>query len=142
MGKSTIVSKGDIVFIEDTWGECVIKVKITETYPDDTVMTEGVCTVDKHNQPIQTQHGHFKVPREKIYLTAEDAHSAQDARNNQFVQMYCDKIKDLNDLISFPLHHCFDGAEFTDDNAVKAYKICAKKLLNIDLDVDSDIELE
>ena len=44
---------------------------------------------------------------------------------------YKREIKNLNDLLQFPLHHCFCGDEYTDWEAVEAYKTRVKELTGL-----------
>lgn len=49
------------------------------------------------------------------------------------IQEYYNEIETIEDLIRFPLHHCFNGEEYTDWQAVEAYKIRAKELVGVGL---------
>ena len=42
-------------------------------------------------------------------------------------------MKDLKDLLKFPLNHCLNGEEYTDYEAKAAYKQRVNELVGIDL---------
>ena len=46
---------------------------------------------------------------------------------------YCSKINTIEDLVKFPINHCLNGEEYTNNEAYQAYKIKVKELVGIDL---------
>ena len=49
-------------------------------------------------------------------------------KSDELINKYKAEIKDMNDLLHFPLEHCFNGEEYTEYEAMEAYKIRANEL--------------
>jgi len=77
--------------------------------------------------------GNFAITEDYVFRTRKEALDAAEKERQTIIENYKQEIKDLNDLIRFPLKHCFHGDEYTDENAVCAYKIRAKELTGLDL---------
>ena len=74
------------------------------------------------------------VPVARLYPSFTEIFSAKEAqvaiqqKQNDQVAKYKNQIKTVDDLINFPLTHCFMGEEYTDDEVVRAYKERANEL--------------
>jgi len=77
--------------------------------------------------------GEFAITEDHVFGTRKEALDAAEKEKQTAIENYKQEIKDLNDLLRFPLKHCFCGDEYTDENAVCAYKIRAKELTGLDL---------
>lgn len=77
--------------------------------------------------------GCFAVPDDRVFATKEEALEAYKTEIENRVRRYKEEIKTLEDLLRFPLNHCFMGEEYTDYEAIRAYKERVKELMNIDL---------
>lgn len=77
--------------------------------------------------------GNFAITEDCVFSTRKEALDAAEKEKQTIIENYKQEIKDLNDLIRFPLKHCLYGDEYTDENAVCAYKIRAKELTGLDL---------
>ena len=51
-------------------------------------------------------------------------------KSDEQVDKYYKEIKTLRDLLEFPINHCINGEEYTDENAATAYKIKIKEVLD------------
>jgi hypothetical protein len=76
--------------------------------------------------------GSFAVPNDHVFATKEEALEAYRIEVENSVRGYKEEIKTLEDLLKFPLNHCFVGEEYTDYEAVRAYKERVKELTEID----------
>jgi hypothetical protein len=79
--------------------------------------------------------GTFAVTEECVFATKQEAHKSYLEESAKLVDKYKEEIKNLNDLLKFPLEYCIScGEEYTDYEAQKAYKIRANELFGIILD--------
>jgi hypothetical protein len=65
---------------------------------------------------------------EEIYVYIKEQHDIE-------VQKYCDEIKTVEDLLKFPFKYSFNAEEYTNYDAMEAYKIKAKELLNVNIEL-------
>jgi len=119
---------GDVVYIRTTWIP-VEKAKIVDYYvpPDDPQNKEPVYVVHSIDN-----HGTAYVTEDCIFRTKDEAIKTYELECEAQTKKYCDEIKTLEDLIRFPLEHCFCGEEYTDYEAIEAYKIRAKEIAGTD----------
>lgn len=75
--------------------------------------------------------GDFGALPENIYLTRDAALRGAKKASEELVCKYKSEIKNLQDLLQFPLNHCFCGDEYTDWEAIEAYKIRVKELTGL-----------
>lgn len=112
---------GDIVYSVESWTERVVKARVTEIM-NDCVRFQALCFVDRNGNFSDTFLGSAGAAWDNLYATALDAYTDRDTKNAAQVQAYCDEIETIADLVRFPLDHCLTGDEYTDYNALKAYK--------------------
>lgn len=77
-------------------------------------------------------HGTFAATEDHIFRTKEAALKAYNEFRNKLIEEYKAEIRTLEDLLKFPLSHCFCGEEYTDYEARDAYIARLKELTNID----------
>lgn len=82
--------------------------------------------------------GSFGASINNIFSTKEDAIAAHKRKSEENIAEYKRKIKNLNDLLEFPLNHCLNGEEYTDYDAIQAYKTKAFELTGIVLEKDQN----
>ncbi len=128
----TTVKVGHIVYSEMSWSHNIIRAKVTEIRPEG-VMFDLQCTVNENGQSIDREYGSAGATWDNLYPTAKAAYEGRKAKNDAQVAKFCKEIATIEDLVKFPLTHCINGEEYTDWQAVKAYKIRAKELLGVDL---------
>ena len=75
--------------------------------------------------------GTFGVTADNVFPSKAKALAAAEIERQNKINEYKHEIKNLNDLLQFPLHHCFCGDEYTDWNAVEAYKARVKELTGV-----------
>ena len=69
----------------------------------------------------------------KLKALAADEHKRQAKVSEHRISEYKDEIKNLHDLLQFPLKHCLWGDGYTDFDAIDAYKAKVKELIGIEL---------
>lgn len=65
---------------------------------------------------------------DNLFATKEEAIAAVKKENQKRVDNYKAEITDIASLIAFPLSHTFGAEEYTDYEAIRAYKERAKEL--------------
>lgn len=129
---------GDIVYSVNSWTNNVVKAKVTEIR-EDGVLFEHLCFVNNNGNRIDKAYGSSGAYWDNIFVTAKEAYTYRNENNNRYVSQYLESIKTVADLVKFPFTHCINGGEYTDWNAVKAYKIRAKELLGINLEKEKEL---
>lgn len=65
---------------------------------------------------------------DNLFVTKEEAIAAAKQESQDWVDEYKKEITDIASLVAFPLSHTFYAEEYTDYEAIKAYKERAKEL--------------
>ena len=120
---------GDVVYVNSFWNvaeRCkIVSDKERKKNGDEAY---SVCSLK--------MGGSFGASVDNIFSTKEDALAAYKRKSEEIVAKYKKEIKNLNDLLEFPLNHCLNGSEYTDDDAIQAYKAKALELTGIVLGED------
>lgn len=130
------INVNDKLYMYEVWSRQIYQVTVTDI-KDHNIKIHWDYIVDRNGNKIADGViGSNEVSIDYRYLWAnpEEAYNAIEKEFNDLVEKHKNEIKTIEDLIAFPLEHCFDGEEYTDYEAIKAYKIRAKELLNIDLE--------
>lgn len=115
------VAIGKSVYYQEPWSGCIGKAKIIEII-DDTVVKLKCETFGTRYYPI-----------DKLYISVDELQKNMKEEFAKNVSALKGSIKTVEDLVIFPLMHCLCGEEYTEHEAIHAYKAKAKELLNIDL---------
>ncbi len=67
-------------------------------------------------------------PPDNLFATKEEAIAAAKQESQDWVDDYKKEITDIASLVAFPLSHTFYAEEYTDYEAIRAYKERAKEL--------------
>lgn len=126
---------GTIVYVYEHWSQNIIRA-IIEGYCENGYSIHYEAVVDKNGEVITSFLGNSSRNYENVWITVKAAFEALEKKNQERIDSYCKQIKTLTDLLNFPLYHCFDGDEYTDYEAIKAYKIRTKELTGIELEED------
>lgn len=117
---------GDIVYVNGQWNVAE-KCQITE-----------ICSDSDEKEFYRVQSiddvGTFGARDDNTFDSKEDAIAAFKNESMRHIAKYKTEIKDLKDLLEFPLNHCFNGEEYADYDAMEAYKIRAKELTGLTLE--------
>jgi len=82
----------------------------------------------ENEDEIESEYGEFKAFEDMIFPTYEQLISEINKRHEEQVKEYYDSIKNLHDLMEFPLHNCIGCAEeYTNWVAREAYIKRAKE---------------
>lgn len=126
------ISIGQTVYIIEHWTNNIVRGTVSELLSD-CVSIKRECFVDSNDNFIDDFCSIGWVQFENLYETAQSASEARESELLAKVEKYCKEITDVPSLLKFPLEHCLNGEEYTNYEAIKAYKIRAKQLLGIDL---------
>ena len=91
--------------------------------------------VEDVSMPEHNCYGQYKALTEKCFKTAEELYVYIKEQHDIEVQKYYDEIKTVEDLLKFPLKYSFNAEEYTNYDAMEAYKIKAKELLNVNIEL-------
>ena len=137
MKSKSSLKKGSIAYVYIASINAICKAtvdeKLTLPYAKDVFSVEHSDIVGRNGKSFGKFCGHTVVFDEDIWCTAEEAYKALDERNENAKKLYCEQIKTVKDLLSFPFVHSF-YEEHRNDIAVAAYKQRAQELLGINLD--------
>lgn len=132
---------GNTAYFIEAWSGHVIRGKITEVY-DDSVSIHCECYVDPEGNFKSKSYGTCGARFGKLYSTAQEAFAEKNRKHLEIISKYSNEIKDVPSLLKFALEHCVTGEEYTDYEAREVYIKKAKELLNIDLEHDTELELD
>ena len=125
---------GDIVYTIAAWTDNIISCRV-KSIEDFGVYYDGVAVVDKDGRSVSREYGSAGAIWDNVFLSAKEAYDERQSRNDACVQQHLDSIKTVKDLISFPFLHCVNGGEYTDYEAAKAYKIKAKEMFEVEIEL-------
>lgn len=139
---------GDIVYYYEHWSDSLVKAKIESIYQtglyakhfgtdskitEDVAKLKTICTVDYDGEEMYSFPGSCDRRMVELYTSVESAYDAYCIEQSKKIKKYCSEINTIEDLIRFPINHCLNGEEYTNNEAYQAYKIKAKELAGIDL---------
>lgn len=131
---------GDIIYYYDEYQNIIVKAEIINLRDviafEKTILIAELrvmYAVDTNYEPTTIYNTHVSKKVSDLYKTGKAAYEAYKEKCNREVENYCKEISTLEDLLIFPLAHVICEDEWTDYEAVKAYKIRAKELTGIDL---------
>lgn len=120
--------------------------KVTvENIDDHYVANEGFIqvkhhgTVDYNGKEICPTYGTSYQKNTNLFLDLETAVAFVKAKEEERYNSYLAEIKNLKDLIEFPIKNSFsDGDGCADGLIIKAYRTRAEELLGIKIESESD----
>ena len=141
---------GDIVYYYEHWSDSLVKAKIENIYQtelcvkqsdtdsktkitEDVAKLKNICTVDYDGEKMYSFPGSCNRRIAELYTSAESAYNAYCIEQDKKIKKYCNEINTIEDLVKFPVNHCLNGEEYTNNEAYQAYKIKVKELVGIDL---------
>ena len=114
-------------FKESCWTErivCGFVSEITKPSDNENYMIEIKGKSYLEDSFIGTTH---RSP-DNLFATKEEAIAAAKKENQKRVDNYKAEITDIASLVAFPLSHTFYAEEYTDYEAIRAYKERAREL--------------
>lgn len=141
---------GDIVYYYEHWSDSIVKAKIENIYQaelyakqfntdtktkiaEDVAKLENICMVDYDGEKTYSFPGSCDRRIVELYTSAKSAYDNYYKEQNKKIKKYCSEINTIEDLVKFPINHCLNGEEYTDNEAYQAYKIKVKEFVGIDL---------
>lgn len=102
------------------------------------ITTDGVALYRNHFVEMDGTkgpgcYGKTKADWVHVWETAEKAIEDLHGEVDALYEQYCAEITDVNELVKFASKHCFNGKEYTEEEAFAAYKDKAKEILGISL---------
>lgn len=133
------LNAGDKIFVFEHWSENIYQATVVKVYAEnDTLYAKFTYDyiVDAAGNEVDSGiHGSTSAAKfDDIWFSAKEAYAEIAARKANIIKIYCDEIVTVKDLLEFPLKHCLDGEEYTDYEAIEAYKKRAKELLKIEIE--------
>lgn len=115
------IALGNKVWFRETWTERIVY-GIVEEIKNEHVLLHGQSTDN------DSFIGTSRIMINNIFAAREQCIQAVKKENDLLVATYKAEITDINSLVNFPLHHSFGAEEYTDYEAIKAYKERAAEL--------------
>ena len=117
------ITLGDKVWFAEPWTE-----RIVYGIVDDLDIKNNCVIV--HGKPHDNSSfvGTLHKTIHGIFTTREQCVQVVKEKNDQLVAAYKAEITDINSLVNFPLNHSFGAEEYTDYEAIRAYKERAAEL--------------
>lgn len=115
------------VWFKETWTERIVCGFVSEiTRPSDN---EGHIIKVKGKSYLEDSFiGITHQSPDNLFVTKEEAIAAAKQESQDWVDDYKKEITDIASLVAFPLSHTFYAEEYTDYEAIRAYKERAKEL--------------
>lgn len=123
-----MINKNDITLNDKVWFAEPWTERIVYGIVDDLNIKNNYVIV--HGKPHDNSSfvGKLTKTLNDIFTTREQCIQAVAEKNNQLVAAYKAEITDINSLVNFPLNHSFGAEEYTDYEAIRAYKERAAEL--------------
>lgn len=118
---------GQKVWFKESWAErivCGFVNEITKHSDNENYIIEIKGKSYSEDSFIGTIH---RSPN-NLFTTEEEAIAAVEEENQKIVDDYKTEITDIASLVAFPLSHPFGAEEYTNYEAIRAYKERAKEL--------------
>ena len=133
------LNAGDKIFVCEYWSQNIYQATVVKVYAENNTLyaqyTYDYLVDADGNEVTYGIHGGTSAAKfDDIWFSAKEAYTEIAARRAKIVKTYCDEIVTVKDLLEFPLNHCLDGEEYTDYEAIEAYKIKVKELLDIEVE--------
>ena len=119
-----MIQQGQYVYYQQAWSNAIIKAQVIRLEGEDhsVAYLQDICYPAFDNkEKDEPAYGRTHLPLNRLYTSLEGLQSALAKKWEQDVQGYKDEITTKDDLVAFPLMHCFNGEEYTDKAAVRAY---------------------
>lgn len=130
--KKENVKVGMTVYKEEPWSQSIFSAVVTEI-TDNGVRLDGKYFVKRDGSNVGSDrfYGSTGGRFEEIHKTAEEAYAAQEMKSEKQVHKYCSDMTTPEEVLKFPLQHAFSGEEYTDYDAVKAYRIRCEEIFGV-----------
>lgn len=123
---------GDTVYVYENWSGKIVKAVVSKKSKNGVYINYQYF-VDNNGKELNRFIGSSYRKFNEIWDSVAEALNIKKERNNKIIQEYLKEIKNIEDLVKFPINHCFCGEEYTEEEAKAAYIIRVKELLNIQI---------
>lgn len=117
---------GQKVWYQEYWSQMIVWGKVTKITKFDN--NEDGIEVTGEVYEKESAAGTTTQPLNNLFATKHEAIEAIKKANQEWVDEYKKEITDIASLVAFPLSHTFYAEEYTDYEAIRAYKERAKEL--------------
>lgn len=117
---------GQKVWYQEYWSQMIVWAKVTKITKFDN--NEYGIEVTGEAYERGSAVGTTIQPLNNLFATKYEAIEAIKKANQKIVDDYKKEITDIVSLVAFPLSHPFGAEEYTDYEAIRAYKERAKEL--------------
>ena len=132
---------GERVFFQEHWSRNFVEGTITELYDNGGMRCNNCYFVNQDGVRTGRLVGEVGALAGEYFKNVRSLMDFVETRDHARVKEMKDSIKNLNDLLAFPLDHCFCGEEYTDEDAIRAYKERTFELTGIHLgDFEEEME--
>lgn len=116
--------------------ERVQKIKSDQVFDKRMTDSHEPKIIKNHDNDSVSNQSHYPASASctsKLKALAAAEHKRQAKISEHRISEYKEEIKNLHDLLQFPLKHCLWGDGYTDLEAIDAYKTKVKELIGIEL---------
>ena len=117
---------GQKVWYKEHWSQMIIWGKVTKITKFDNNEDGIEVTGDVHEKGSFV--GTTTLPLNNLFATKYEAITAVKEEKQKWVDNYKAEITDVASLVTFPIAHPFGAEEYTNYEAIRAYKERAKEL--------------
>lgn len=126
MIKINDIKIGQKVWYQEHWSQMIVWGRVTKITKFDNNEDGIEVTGDIYEKGSFV--GTTTQPLNNLFATKEEAIAAVKEENQKRVDNYKAEIADIASLVAFPLSHPFGAEEYTNYEAIRAYKERAKEL--------------
>lgn len=115
------------VWFKESWAERIVCGFVSEiTKPSDN--ENYIIEIQGKSYSEDSFIGTIHRSPDNLFATKEEAIAAAKKERQKWVDDYKAEITDIASLVAFPLSHTFYAEEYTDYEAIRAYKERAREL--------------
>lgn len=119
---------GQKIWYQEHWSKRIVFAYVNKITTINDSENEYVVQVTGDIRDDESIVGTVNLPLRYLFTTKDEAIAMVEQKNLKIVNKYKSEISSIADLIKFPLIHSFGAEEYTDYEAIKAYKERAAEL--------------
>lgn len=119
---------GQKIWYQEHWSQRIVFAYVNKITTINDSENEYVAQVTGDIRDDESIGGTVTLPLRYLFTTKDEAIAMVKQKNLKIVNKYKSEISTIADLIKFPLIHPFGAEEYTDYEAIKAYKEKAAEL--------------
>lgn len=141
----TQITVGSVAYFYEDWVHTVEKCVVESTSEENGTLVakvKCVCTVDLEGEVVSQTQGYTTKKMSELYPSVSTAYDAYFKYIVEKTRKYEEEIKNVRDLAMFPLKHFVREEDYTNYEAVVAYKQRVRDLLGVDLECEPSKDCE